>query len=131
MVKISENHPQKSGAAEELPYIAFLTRELCRHAELQWVASPFQGLCFQFVPEDIDVRLGRKNWYIPVLNRALYETVKGTPHLFYQDTGKEFIFRISFSFEQPDLRSFNMLLQKLVETGRETDAAMRAAAFSH
>lgn len=98
---------------------------------LEAVNSPLQGILFHYVPDDLAPDSRKIRHYIHLLNEALYEELRGQRYLFYQRTGDAFLLRISFCVDTPPLPAIQQLTQWIISTGREVDAAMRAAAFSH
>jgi len=108
-----------------------LEHQVARHRELKAVESPLQGILFQYIPEDFAADNRTFRYYIRLLNEAIYGELRGQRYLFHQQIGDTFLLRISFCVEAPPLPAIQQLIQRILLIGREVDAAMRAAAFSH
>lgn len=119
------------GSAQPMTLREIMEQQLKNHLELEWVESPFGGLLFQFIPSDLDRRQEKNQRYIDFLNREIYSRIRGERFLFFQNMGKQFLFRIHFLDTLPQPTELYKLFALITITGRETDAAMRAAAFSH
>jgi len=110
---------------------ARLRRFILRHPELELVERPLSGIHFFYAPADLDRRQPKTRSYLTVLNRELYQELRGQSNLFFQEGGGQFLLRISTFNQEPKTKELLEIANRVASTGFELDAAMRAAAFSH
>jgi hypothetical protein len=118
-------------ARRELSLEEVLSDYIERHAELEPGSYDLGGVVFRYVPADLRASREGVRWYLRHLNAALFRELGAAPNLFFVDIGRDFLLRIQLSFFQPEWPRLLSVLEQVVRAGREMDAAMRAAAFSH
>lgn len=131
MVYIPETQKQTPPTCREINIEDLLEQHVAHHRELEYFDSSMKGILIRYLPEDFESNIKAMPCYIRLLNQAIYEELRGRRYLFFQQMGNDFLLRISYYPTSPALPELNKLIQRIVLTGWEVDAAMRAAAFSH